>query len=105
MYNNERKTNNKYEKSNLYSNKLIHNNKLIHIIHNAHSAIHELICICCIRTWIVSITGPHDKKYSTSLQVRAHHINVSNARINIQRIRLSPRPPFSTTSLRACKKS
>lgn len=68
MYNNERKTNNKHEKSNLYSNQNNRNNKLIHIICNAHSAIHQLICICCIRTWIVSITGPHDKKYSTSLQ-------------------------------------
>ena len=34
--------------------------------------------------------------------LRAHHINVMNARINIQRIRLCLRPPFSTTSLRAC---
>ena len=68
MFNNERKTNNKHEKSNLYSNQNNRNNKFIHIIRNAHSANHQLICICCIRTWIVSITGPHDKKYSTSLQ-------------------------------------
>ena len=66
MYNNERKTNNKNEKSNLYSNQNKRNNKLIHIIRNAHSAIHQLICIC------VSITGPHDKKYSTSLQALCH---------------------------------
>ena len=57
-----------HEKSNPYSNQNNWNNKLIHIIHNAQSAIHQIICICCIRTWIVSITGPHDKKYSTSLQ-------------------------------------